>query len=102
MNTRWMLSPNQIQKLLNPCLVADYEQPINGEIMNTPLTAYPALVNNRRNQTDRVGQDKSDLYPGFGSAAAVSVNRKRGLLGERRRPAPPELLGVFPQPAKPI
>ncbi|ETN40215.1 uncharacterized protein HMPREF1541_04491 [Cyphellophora europaea CBS 101466] len=29
----WMLSPNQIQKLLNQYLVADYEQPINGEIM---------------------------------------------------------------------
>jgi len=28
-----MLSPNQIQKLLNQYLVADYEQPINGEIM---------------------------------------------------------------------
>ncbi len=27
------LSPNQIQKLLNQYLVADYEQPINGEIM---------------------------------------------------------------------
>src|SRR5271155_3235782 len=29
----WRLSPNQIQKLLNQYLVADYEQPINGEIM---------------------------------------------------------------------
>lgn len=29
----WMLSPNQIQKLLNQYLVADYEQPINTEIM---------------------------------------------------------------------
>jgi myosin-5 len=29
----WMLSPNQIQKLLNQYLVADYEQPINGEII---------------------------------------------------------------------
>jgi myosin-5 len=29
----WMLSPTQIQKLLNQYLVADYEQPINGEIM---------------------------------------------------------------------
>ncbi|KAF4120136.1 myosin V [Geosmithia morbida] len=29
----WMLSPSQIQKLLNQYLVADYEQPINGEIM---------------------------------------------------------------------
>ncbi|KAL9587715.1 MAG: hypothetical protein Q9212_000006 [Teloschistes hypoglaucus] len=29
----WMLSPNQIQKLLNQYLVADYEQPINGDIM---------------------------------------------------------------------
>ncbi|KAI9683125.1 MAG: Myosin type-2 heavy chain 1 [Trizodia sp. TS-e1964] len=29
----WTLSPNQIQKLLNQYLVADYEQPINGEIM---------------------------------------------------------------------
>jgi len=29
----WMLTPNQIQKLLNQYLVADYEQPINGEIM---------------------------------------------------------------------
>ncbi|KAI9790384.1 MAG: Myosin type-2 heavy chain 1 [Peltula sp. TS41687] len=29
----WMLSPNQIQKLLNQYLVADYEQPINSEIM---------------------------------------------------------------------
>ena len=28
-----MLRPNQIQKLLNQYLVADYEQPINGEIM---------------------------------------------------------------------
>ncbi len=27
------LSANQIQKLLNQYLVADYEQPINGEIM---------------------------------------------------------------------
>jgi myosin V len=27
------LSPSQIQKLLNQYLVADYEQPINGEIM---------------------------------------------------------------------
>ena len=27
------LSPNQIQKLLNQYLIADYEQPINGEIM---------------------------------------------------------------------
>ncbi len=27
------LSPNQIQKLLGQYLVADYEQPINGEIM---------------------------------------------------------------------
>lgn len=31
--TRQRLSPNQIQKLLNQYLVADYEQPINGEIM---------------------------------------------------------------------
>lgn len=31
--TRDRLSPNQIQKLLNQYLVADYEQPINGEIM---------------------------------------------------------------------
>lgn len=31
--TRCRLSPNQIQKLLNQYLVADYEQPINGEIM---------------------------------------------------------------------
>lgn len=30
---RARLSPNQIQKLLNQYLVADYEQPINGEIM---------------------------------------------------------------------
>lgn len=30
---RRRLSPNQIQKLLNQYLVADYEQPINGEIM---------------------------------------------------------------------
>ncbi|KAI5310400.1 Myosin type-2 heavy chain 1, partial [Ascosphaera atra] len=29
----WMLSPNQIQKLLNQYHTADYEQPINGEIM---------------------------------------------------------------------
>jgi len=29
----WMLSPNQIQKLLNQYLVADYEQPINSEII---------------------------------------------------------------------
>ncbi|KAJ8611351.1 hypothetical protein MRB53_038021 [Persea americana] len=29
----WMLSPNQIQKLLNQYLVADYEQPINADIM---------------------------------------------------------------------
>ncbi|TGZ81077.1 putative class V myosin [Ascodesmis nigricans] len=29
----WMLSPKQIQKLLNQYLVADYEQPINGDIM---------------------------------------------------------------------
>ena len=27
------LSPNQIQKLLNQYLIADYEQPINGDIM---------------------------------------------------------------------
>lgn len=32
-NTLSRLSPNQIQKLLNQYLVADYEQPINGEIM---------------------------------------------------------------------
>jgi myosin V len=31
--THFRLSPNQIQKLLNQYLVADYEQPINGEIM---------------------------------------------------------------------
>jgi myosin-5 len=31
--TCYRLSPNQIQKLLNQYLVADYEQPINGEIM---------------------------------------------------------------------
>ena len=30
---RTRLSPNQIQKLLNQYLIADYEQPINGEIM---------------------------------------------------------------------
>lgn len=30
---RHRLSPNQIQKLLNQYLVADYEQPINGDIM---------------------------------------------------------------------
>lgn len=29
----WMLSPNQIQKLLNQYLVADYEQPIHNDIM---------------------------------------------------------------------
>lgn len=33
MLTYLRLSPNQIQKLLNQYLVADYEQPINGEIM---------------------------------------------------------------------
>lgn len=32
-NIIYRLSPNQIQKLLNQYLVADYEQPINGEIM---------------------------------------------------------------------
>jgi len=32
-NSSPRLSPNQIQKLLNQYLVADYEQPINGEIM---------------------------------------------------------------------
>jgi myosin V len=32
-NSLLRLSPNQIQKLLNQYLVADYEQPINGEIM---------------------------------------------------------------------
>jgi myosin-5 len=32
-NIKKRLSPNQIQKLLNQYLVADYEQPINGEIM---------------------------------------------------------------------
>jgi hypothetical protein len=32
-NFEHRLSPNQIQKLLNQYLVADYEQPINGEIM---------------------------------------------------------------------
>lgn len=32
-NELYRLSPNQIQKLLNQYLVADYEQPINGEIM---------------------------------------------------------------------
>jgi len=32
-NISFRLSPNQIQKLLNQYLVADYEQPINGEIM---------------------------------------------------------------------
>lgn len=32
-NPKCRLSPNQIQKLLNQYLVADYEQPINGEIM---------------------------------------------------------------------
>lgn len=32
-NLWFRLSPNQIQKLLNQYLVADYEQPINGEIM---------------------------------------------------------------------
>lgn len=32
-NARLRLSANQIQKLLNQYLVADYEQPINGEIM---------------------------------------------------------------------
>lgn len=31
--TSYRLSPNQIQKLLNQYLIADYEQPINGEIM---------------------------------------------------------------------
>ena len=31
--TYYRLTPNQIQKLLNQYLVADYEQPINGEIM---------------------------------------------------------------------
>lgn len=31
--TSCRLSPNQIQKLLNQYLVADYEQPINGDIM---------------------------------------------------------------------
>lgn len=31
--TAHRLSPNQIQKLLNQYLVADYEQPINGDIM---------------------------------------------------------------------
>lgn len=33
LTTATRLSPNQIQKLLNQYLVADYEQPINGEIM---------------------------------------------------------------------
>lgn len=32
-NSEFRLSPTQIQKLLNQYLVADYEQPINGEIM---------------------------------------------------------------------
>ena len=32
-NGMYRLSPNQIQKLLNQYLVADYEQPINGDIM---------------------------------------------------------------------
>ncbi len=33
LTSRSRLSPNQIQKLLNQYLVADYEQPINGDIM---------------------------------------------------------------------
>lgn len=33
LTTKIRLSPNQIQKLLNQYLVADYEQPINGDIM---------------------------------------------------------------------
>lgn len=43
----WMLSPNQIQKLLNQYLIADYEQPINGEIMKAVAS--------------RVGSEKSDM-----------------------------------------
>jgi myosin V len=31
----WALSRSQIRELLNLYVVADYEQPINGEIMNT-------------------------------------------------------------------
>jgi len=43
----WMLSPNQIQKLLNQYLIADYESPINSEIMKAVAS--------------RVGSDKSDM-----------------------------------------
>jgi hypothetical protein len=38
------LSPNQIQKLLNQYLVADYEQPINGEIMKAVASRVTEII----------------------------------------------------------
>lgn len=44
-NKLYRLSPNQIQKLLNQYLVADYEQPINGEIMKAVASRVTEKTN---------------------------------------------------------
>ncbi|SPN98870.1 probable myosin MYO2 [Cephalotrichum gorgonifer] len=56
----WMLSPNQIQKLLNQYLVADYEQPINGEIMKA--VASKVSEKNDTLLLPAVDLDDSGLY----------------------------------------
>ncbi|OXV11732.1 hypothetical protein Egran_00505 [Elaphomyces granulatus] len=55
----WMLSPNQIQKLLNQYLVADYEQPINGEIMK----AVASRVNEKSDVLLLTAVDMEDSGP---------------------------------------
>lgn len=55
----WMLSPNQIQKLLNQYLVADYEQPINGEIMK----AVASRVSEKNDQLLLQAVDMDDSGP---------------------------------------
>ena len=56
----YRLSPNQIQKLLNQYLVADYEQPINGEIMKA--VASKVSEKNDTLLLPAVDLDDSGLY----------------------------------------
>ena len=53
------LSPNQIQKLLNQYLVADYEQPINGDIMK----AVASRVNEKGDVLLLTAVDMEDSGP---------------------------------------
>jgi myosin-5 len=85
----WMLSPNQIQKLLNQYLVADYEQPINGEIMK----AVASRVTEKSDVLLLTAVDMEDSGP-------YEIAEPRAITALETYTPSCKLGQVFPYPAK--